>query len=88
MSSRALAVNTRGRKFKGNPRRLAFFYLRARQFWQTCAVCIGTHTSPYSRHYSVEDDAWRQTFVTNLDGVPDGYRAMYERAAIKVFIEI
>jgi hypothetical protein len=26
--------------------------------------------------------------TTDLDGVPDGYRAMNERAAIKVFIEI
>ena len=26
--------------------------------------------------------------VTNLDGVPDGYRAMNERKAIKVMIEL
>jgi hypothetical protein len=26
--------------------------------------------------------------VTNLDGVPDGYRAMNDRKAIKVFIEL
>jgi hypothetical protein len=26
-------------------------------------------------------------FVTNLDGVPDGYRAMDERKAIKALIE-
>jgi threonine dehydrogenase-like Zn-dependent dehydrogenase len=26
--------------------------------------------------------------ITNLDGVPDGYRAMNEREAIKVLIEL
>ena len=26
--------------------------------------------------------------VTNLDGVPDGYRAMNEREAIKVMVEL
>jgi hypothetical protein len=49
-----------------------------------------TGFSPGSRLFPDEDNRPGRVFgrTTNLDGVPDGYRAMNDREAIKVCVEL
>ena len=51
------------------------------------AVCPGVIDTPMSSDMQT-NHADAMTEVMRLDGVPDGYRAMNDRKAIKVMVEL